>query len=645
MNSYLKNKLRRENIRNNLQTLLPTNLGGRGYFKRMQQDLLANGGETKTRREEKKNTSLEVAKDPFATKVIKNLIQTEKELQKKILKIKENEKLIKSQSFLNLFNKNPINLKKDKDIIKHKVNDLSKNKSVIISRADYINSEIYSLQNKKDIQSGDFKSKILENMNKLNQNLVQLREKSHSNKIIENGSNNQLVKLLDTREEQKFLEEQKILALKHMRDLEKAEIKKRKEKNQEKVLQILKYRNVKPKKEYYLYEKLYNNYLDREDNLVKKENAKRKAYMRHIDSHEFLEMEKNYLERRIQIEENIKENKQSLKQEWTERQKLIPNYIHPILKLAKEEKVKNELEKELKLQKIIDNKNNMVNFSNKLRKPKQWKEKLDNSNLEKEKNKKNKNFNQSLACKNDYGDKIRKKIMERMRKSRENSKENEKVLNSRENGKDKKTGIQNIKLMSGHLHKRKNVTPNSRAINEINQISKTERNYRLYFNNKKIVNKDYLEEKRKKPKPKLNNLYANDIKTFLKKSGITENSLLMSKCKLDFLKEKKNQKDRLLRLNGGIAKNPEVGEELYNLSLNIIKGKLAIIEEIEKKFDKEDKIIKVENKSAIASEDSEEESEKESEKESKSKPEDKNNEEKESEIESKSTPINENKEK
>ena len=34
------------------------------------------------------------------------------------MKIKENEKLIKSQSFLNLFNKNPINLKKDKDIIK-----------------------------------------------------------------------------------------------------------------------------------------------------------------------------------------------------------------------------------------------------------------------------------------------------------------------------------------------------------------------------------------------------------------------------------------------------------------------------------------------------------------------------------------------
>ena len=41
--------------------------------------------------------------------------------------------------------------------------------------------------------------------------------------------------------------------------------------------------------------------------------------MKHIDSHEFMEMERSYIERRIQIEENIKERNHSLKQEWTER--------------------------------------------------------------------------------------------------------------------------------------------------------------------------------------------------------------------------------------------------------------------------------------------------------------------------------------
>ena len=89
-------------------------------------------------------------------------------------------------------------------------------------------------------------------------------------------------------------------------------------------------------------------------------------------------------------------------------------------------------------------------------------------------------------------------------------------------------------------------------------------------------------------RPRLNNIFADDIKNFLKKSGGNDKSLLISKYKLDYLKEKKEQKDQFLKLNGGIAKNPEVGEELYNLSFNIIKGKLAIIEEIEKKLNKKE---------------------------------------------------------
>ena len=615
MNSFLRNKLKNEKIGNNLKTLLPNNMGGRTYLKRIENEM--SSYKSPIKKEEKKNATLEASKDPFATKVIKNLIKTEKELQKKIQRIEENEKLIKNRSFLNLFNKNPINLRKDKEIIKSKVNDLSKNKSLIISRADYINSEIFNLKNKQDVQSGDFKNKILQNMNKLNQNL---KEKNQNNKTSENGvCKNQLVRLLDAKEEEKILEEQKLLALKHMREMEREEIKKRKEKTQEEVLKKLKYRNEKPKKEYYLYEKLYNNYLDREDNLIKKENAKRRAYMRHIDSHEFLEMEKNYLERKIQIEENMKENKISLKQEWTERQKLIPSYDNPFIKLLKEEKVKLQLEKELKLQKLKENKYNMINFSNKLRKPQKWKEKLDNYNIEKKKEnniKKSKIFNQSLAFKNDYSDKIRKKLIKKINKSRENSKENKKEENI-----NKIRGIKNIKLNSPQINKR---TKASSTVNKINNhINNTDRSNKSNIYIKKSASRDYLAEKRIKPKPKLNNIYANDIKKFLKKSGITENSLLMSKCRLDYLKEKKEQKNRLLKLNGGIAKNPEVGEELYNLSLNIIKGKLAIIEEIEKKFDKNGENGKPKEQKDDCS--SEEESENES-----SVPEDKNREDKES---------------
>ncbi len=559
------------------KTLLPSNIGARSYFKRVQKYVSNNKSNLGRIKEEKKNTSMENNKDAFSTKVIKNLIRTEKELQKKIKKIQENEKLFKSKSYLKYFNKNPNNLKKDLDIIKSKVNDLSKNKNFMMSRADYINNEIYNLQNKKDIESGDFKNKILQNMNKLKQNLESMKEKHQGNKSSDNMNDYKFVKLVDYKEKEKIKEEQKLLALKHMRDIEREEVKKRKEKNQEELMKIMKYRNLKPKKGYYLYEKLYNNYLDREDNLVKKENAKRRAYMRHIDSQEFIEMERSYIERKIQLEESIKERNHSLKQEWTERQKLIPSYINPFLKQLNEEQEKTEQEKELKLQKLIENKNNMKNFSNKLLKHKKWKEKIDNNMLS-NKASKNKVFNQNLSFKNQYGDKIRIRMMKKIEKSKEKNKEKEKEENI--NSKD----INNINVISSKLTKEKSTITNTHE-NYQNKVEKIEKN--LF--NKRIEIPDYLAEKRKKLKPKLNNIYANDIKKYLQKSGVTENSLLLTKYKLDYLKQKKKQKDFLLKYNGGVANNPEIGEELFNISLNIIKGKLAIIEEIEKKCDENNK--------------------------------------------------------
>ena len=566
------------------------NYGQREYFRKVENEVHIK--KITKKKEEKKDISFEKYKDPFLSKVIKNLIQTEKELQKKILKITENEKLVKSKSYIKLFNKNPTNLMKDRDIIKSKINDLSKNKSLIISRADYINSEIFKLQNKDDVQSGDFKSKILQNINKFNQNLnqISIKVKKINNKFDKssdniNINNNHILKLSDKNEEQNFLEEQKLKELKYMRELEREDIKKRNEKNRVEVLKALKYVNVKPKKGYYLYEKLCNDYLDHRDNLIKKENAKRKAYMRHIDGREILENERNYLERKIQMEENIKENKQSLKKEWHERQKLIPNYDNPFIKLLKEEKVKFKLEKELKLQKCIENKTNMINFSNKLRNSNKFKERIDVDSFEKkkEKNKNHKVFNQSLAFKNEYSDKIRKKMMKKVEKSRENSKKNEK---SRENSEIQEKQILKINNSQPKLiNVKRPIFINEKNIYNNNS---TDRSNRLSSNNNRIEIPDYLSEHRKKLKPELNNIFANDIKKFLIKSRGNDKSLLISKYKLEYLKEKKEQKDRFLKLNGGIAKNPEVGEELYNLSFNIIKGKLAIIEEIEKKLNKKE---------------------------------------------------------
>ena len=74
---------------------------------------------------------------------------------------------------------------------------------------------------------------------------------------------------------------------------------------------------------------------------------------------------------------------------------------------------------------------------------------------------------------------------------------------------------------------------------------------------------------------------ANDIKKLIKENGFNENVLKMAKSKLETLEEKKNQKSLLLKLNGGVANKPELGEEICDLIIDSIQARLSIIKEFE----------------------------------------------------------------
>ena len=58
-------------------------------------------------------------KDPVTQKIIKTLKINEKEIIKELSKIANNEKLLKSQSYLKLINNNPNNINLDKKKIKY----------------------------------------------------------------------------------------------------------------------------------------------------------------------------------------------------------------------------------------------------------------------------------------------------------------------------------------------------------------------------------------------------------------------------------------------------------------------------------------------------------------------------------------------
>ena len=108
-----------------------------------------------------------------------------------------------------------------------------------------------------------------------------------------------------------------------------------------------------------------------------------------------------------------------------------------------------------------------------------------------------------------------------------------------------------------------------------------------FFDNKKI---DYLNEMRllrKKSISKYDCLNHSKSKNIyieiLNSKGDFHKKLNAVNSKLDSLEEKAKLKEQLLKYNGGIKNNPDLGNEICGLYLDSINAKLNIIEDIQKK--------------------------------------------------------------
>ena len=105
----------------------------------------------------------------------------------------------------------------------------------------------------------------------------------------------------------------------------------------------------KPLQTTYLYQKQKDNYLDKENNLIKVENLKRKEIMKHIDLKEFDEMKKKYEKMKLKRMKESNEKIKTIKQTWSQRIKLIPLYVNPLSKVVSEEENKMKQEEQNKI--------------------------------------------------------------------------------------------------------------------------------------------------------------------------------------------------------------------------------------------------------------------------------------------------------
>ena len=544
--------------------------------------------------------------DPTSIKKINVLKRAESQIMKELSKLNSNEKLLKSNSFLNQYNNNPNNLPTDQKIIEEKIKSIEKSKNMYMMKLEELKNQVnkikYNQEKELGLLDNSKKSKLnkfiedcknKEKANLIEQKIKKLQEESQKlqlsmKKDLENKikkKNNEI------NNKEKEEEEKRKILLKNIKDKEREYVEKRKKKNTEELLKIKAYIRKKPDIVYYLYKKQNDNYLKEENNLVKLENIKRKKIMKHIDLKEFDEMKKNYEKIKLKKIEETNEKIKNINETWEQIYKLIPLYVNPLSKIVSEEENKMKQEEQ---NKILQRKR-LKEIKEKYKAPKPQK-KIIEKIIEKENENGNGNEKKifrkkpNLIKSNSYSDMLRQNMIEKY-KILQNKKERMKQAELLPD--------EDYYLDEPELSKK--ILENSKKYEKLLKNDKINKSFDKNKNNNNKKRKepfDYLKERRKindinKEKKRndgeLTNLGCagtNDIKKLIKENnGINDNILKVAKSKLESIEEKKRQKDLLLKCTGGVGNKPELGEEVCDLMIDSIQAKLSLIKELDKSLD------------------------------------------------------------
>ena len=531
--------------------------------------------------------------DPTVYKTIKKLKKNENNLIKEITKINSNEKLLKSKSYINIFNNNPKNIINDQKKINEKIKILEKNKNICMDKLDELKARINTLQYNQEKELGIIENnqkikfnKFIEDYNN-KENLSSIESKIK--KIRKESQKIQLLMKLDLKKQidkknneinnkEKEEEQKREAYLKKMHDEERIDIEKRKKKNTEELLKIKKNINKHPKDRIYLYQKNSEKYLSDENNLVKLEKMKRKEFMNNIDLNEFSEMRKNFEQIKSKKELESKLKIENIKKSWVERHKLVPLYVSPLSKLITEENNKNKKEEQNKVLRIKNLKTLQKNYS-KEKIPKPIK-KITDKTVENESERANSKIIKPYFIKsNSYSNLLRQNMMNKYKEKQRNKSLNDNLISREEDLNSKSSKRNNLYKSIDSNEKEKKVIDYLKERRKVKELNKKRRKSFEGFTNWEYIG-------------------TIDIKNLIKNKGINDNTLQIAKYKLDSIEAKTKQKNFLLKCSGGVANKPELGDEICDLMIDTIQAKLSLIKEIDKNLDenlKKEKNIKNDN--------------------------------------------------
>ena len=513
-------------------------------------------------------------------KNIRNLKEEQNIIKKNLIKISENEKLLENESLLNDSNNN---LKLDYNLKMQQLKSMKSQKEKILEKINMLDKKINNLMENETstkLPKNEILKNFIQNFNR-DIEIAEIRSKkylleSKKRKIRLNNEINSLkekrIKELDLKEKEaekqkeeilfKFKEQQKSIQLKQLKN------------NEKQILKCKPFIREKPEKRInsYLFKIYQNKFLKKEEKLQKNENKKRKEKMKAMNFKELKEFAENFDEQKSKNEEENKLQKIKLEKEWKERKNVLPTYKCQSFELLDndvKEKAEDIKNKEMKKEKLI---------------------KLKKSYSQQVKDQFTPIINKDLY----------NKRIELIKELERSASEKYKINNSYKNKKKKKIVFKKIdpnkpskykwklKLEEDVFDKMNNSDMDMRylvrrpkKINILSIYNQKKENEKKNMNNNDIINSK--ENKKTENEIFNKNLGINKWEKAIenKKRNIYENMSDVKK-EVEIISKKALEGEQLLRINGGIKNNIELGQNVTNLLIDSIQAKLSILNKLGK---------------------------------------------------------------
>ena len=467
--------------------------------------------------------------------ILKHLSNKKEEIQSKLSQLNRHKIYLKEESLSNI---QIPNFKTNNSQFKV-INNLDKQKENLLEKISFISQQIYSInENQKNNSS-------------LNENSKEDYSENIRKRFIFN--NNFIQKDNIKIDFKKKIRNQKLINQQNLKNESKDISKNNRNKKEENNISNKKHKSfinniIKPnKKSGYLYKKMTNSFDEKEQNYIK-EKLKSKIY--DIKKLSKLDIKYNSLKKKIIKLEKL----DNLHKLWKERSELLPKYVSPLFKniiSSEENEKKNEKDKIEKRKLLYSLKQNY------------GKEKVNfppiSLILRKEWNKKNNKFN--LGKSRGFNSIIKNNLnnikLIQLQRTRNNSSK-----------KEKNTSIINEKIIK--RNKLNNLI--------INNDTKIKNSYSFIIDNNKLnLNNINLSRNESQEINSIKKIKSIKYKKILNQNDI-DKDINNIKYQIERIETKYKRGKELLKLKGGYINNEKFGDEVNELLINSIKGKLVLIE-------------------------------------------------------------------